>query len=246
MGTQKLVFNFMILTATFGGAPSVADASKVSNTTRIAHAKQLLGHNYKKSVVRNGESVTDITDFIEAMTTEWLPEKFAKRSRSLANAIVRESDKHGFDPIFILAVIQNESRFNPEMRGMHTEIGLMQIKPTTAKWIGGKMGVKYNGDKSLLDPVQNIRLGIAFMALLRDQFDSHSPLYISAYNMGARRVREIVADDRMPREYVQAVMKRYVAIYSAFAEADANDIDSLSESAVGKVLAITRAVASND
>lgn len=245
MGTQKIVFNILILTAAFGGTPSVADASKVSKTSRIAHAKELLGHNYKKSAVRNGESVSDITDFIEAMTKEWLPEKYSKRARSLANAIIRESDKHGFDPIFILAVIQNESRFNPDMRGMHTEIGLMQVKPTTAAWIGKKMNVSYKGEKSLLDPVQNVRIGIAFMSLLRGQFDSHSPLYISAYNMGARRVREIVADDRMPTEYVQAVMKRYVAIYSAFSDEDSGDIETVSEKAVTNVLAITRAVASN-
>lgn len=234
-----------MLTAAFGGTPSVADASKVTKTSRIAHAKELLGHSYKTSVVRNGESVSDITDFVEAMTTEWLPAKYSKRARSLANAIVRESDKSGFDPIFILAVIQNESRFNPEMRGMHTEIGLMQVKPTTAAWIGKKMNVSYKGEKSLLDPVQNVRIGIAFLSLLRDQFDSHSPLYISAYNMGARRVREIVADDRMPKEYVQAVMKRYVAIYSAFNHEGAKNVASVSEKAVMNVLAITRAVALN-
>jgi soluble lytic murein transglycosylase len=245
MGTQKWVFNILIIAAGLGGIPSVADASKMSNSTRVAHAKELLGGGYKHSVVRNGENVTDITDFVEAMTTEWLPEKFSKRSRSLANAIVHESDKYGFDPVFILALIQNESRFNPAMRGTHTEIGLMQIKPTTAKWIAQKMHLKYKGEKSLLDPVGNVRIGIAFMSLLRDQFDSHSPLYISAYNMGARRVREIVADDRVPKEYVQAVMKRYVAIYAAFAHQDATDIDGISEKAADNVLAVTRAVASN-
>lgn len=245
MGTLKKVFDFLIIFTVVGGIPSVADASKSSNSTRIAHAKELLGGRYKRSVVRKGESVPDITEFVEAMTSEWLPSKFAKRSRSLAMAIVRESDKHGFDPIFILALIQNESRFNPEMRGTHTEIGLMQIKPTTAKWIAKKAHIKYKGDKSLLDPVQNVRIGVAFMALLRDQFDSHSPLYISAYNMGARRVREIVADDGMPKDYVQAVMKRYLAIYSAFAHEDADDVDGLSELAAKKVMEVTRAVASN-
>ena len=245
MGTQNFILNFTVAATLIGGIPSVADASKISNVSRIAHAKELLGGAYKHSVVRNGESVKDISDFVEAMTTEWLPEKHSKRARSLANAIIRESDKRGFDPIFILAVIQNESRFNPDMRGNHTEIGLMQIKPTTAEWIAKKMGVPYKGEKSLFNPIENIRLGIAFMSLLREQFEAHSPLYISAYNMGARRVREIVADDRMPREYVQAVMKRYVAIYSAFAHEDADDTDSLSEIAADNVLAITRAVASN-
>jgi soluble lytic murein transglycosylase len=245
MGTQKQALAMMIISTLIAGIPTVADASKSTSTARVAHAKQLLGSGYKHSVVRSGESVKDISDFVEAMTSEWLPAKYSKKSRSLATAIVRESEKYGFDPVFILAVIQNESRFNPEMRGNHTEIGLMQIKPSTAKWIGKKMHVRYKGEKSLLDPVQNVRLGMAFMALLRDQFDAHSPLYISAYNMGARRVREIVADDRMPKDYVMAVMKRYIAIYGAFAEGDTKNIETLSDRAAHNVLDITRSVASN-
>lgn len=236
----------MVVATAFGGIPSVADASKASNTTRIAHMKELLGGvNYKKSAARKSESLSDITDFVESMVTEWLPEKFEKKSRSLANAIVRESDKYGFDPIFIMALIQNESRFNPEMRGKHTEIGLMQVKPSTAFWIAKKMSLKYKGEKTLLDPVGNVKVGIAFMAMLRDQFDSHSRLYISAYNMGAKKVRQIVADDRMPKEYVQAVMKRYVAIYSAFNDDDSDDLETLTENALNRVREATRAVASN-
>ncbi len=246
MGTLKYLIHGMVVATAFGGIPSVADASKASNTTRIAHMKELLGGvNYKKSAARKSESLSDITDFVESMVTEWLPEKFEKKSRSLANAIVRESDKYGFDPIFIMALIQNESRFNPEMRGKHTEIGLMQVKPSTAFWIAKKMSLKYKGEKTLLDPVGNVKVGIAFMAMLRDQFDSHSRLYISAYNMGAKKVRQIVADDRMPKEYVQAVMKRYVAIYSAFNDDDSDDLETLTENALNRVREATRAVASN-
>lgn len=246
MDTLKYLINGMIVATAFGGIPSVADASKASNTTRIAHAKELLGgENYKTSAARKSESIADITDFVEAMVTEWLPENYEKKARSVANAIVRESDKYGFDPIFVLAVIQNESRFNPEMRGMHTEIGLMQVKPTTAEWIAKKLSLKYQGEKTLLDPVQNIKMGVAFLSVLRDQFDSHSRLYISAYNMGARRVRQIVSEDKMPKEYVQAVMKRYVAIYAAFNDENADNLDILTENALSRVLEVTRAIASN-
>lgn len=236
-----------MMVAAFGGIPSVADASKVSSTARIAHAKQLLGQTYKRSVVRKAESVEDITDFVERMTKEWLPEAYEKKARTIATAIIRQSDRYGFDPIFVLAVIQNESMFNPEMRGNHTEIGLMQIKPSTAAWLVKKLKlkVKYQGEKTLLNPTRNIEIGLAFMALLRDQFESHSPLYISAYNMGARRVRQIVADDRMPKDYVQAVMKRYVAMYFAFAVEDAEDLDGLAKVALSRVREVTRAVASN-
>lgn len=238
----------MILATAFGGISTVADASKTSQTTRIAHAKELLGGvAYRKGSAKKAEALKDMTDFIERMTDEWLPEKFSKKSKSVANAIVGEAERYEFDPIFLLAVIQNESMFNPEMRGKHTEIGLMQVKPSTAAWIAKKMGIKYHGEKSLLNPVENIKIGAAYMSMLRDQFDSHSRLYISAYNMGARKVRQVVAEDKMPKEYVQAVMKRYMAIYSAFASEDAtDDLDVAADRALERVRNVTRSVASND
>ncbi|MBC7386230.1 MAG: lytic transglycosylase domain-containing protein [Cryobacterium sp.] len=246
MGTLKFIIKTVMVVVAIGGIPSVADASKASNKARIAHAKELLGgRNYRHSAARKAESVGDISDFIDRMTAEWLPTKHSKKARTLSSAIIHEADKYGFDPVFILAVIQNESGFNPEMRGGHTEIGLMQIKPVTAAWIAKKMKLKYKGEKSLLNPVENVRIGIAFMSVLRDQFESHSRLYISAYNMGARRVRQIVADDRMPKDYVQAVMKRYVAIYSAFADEEKQDLDTLTKNALSRVREVTRAVASS-
>ncbi len=251
MGTLQHTLNttlkITVMIAAFGGMSSVADASKTSSTVRIAHAKQLLGNTYNRSAVRNGESIKDVSDFVERMTKEWLPDAYSTKARTVATAIIRQAEEHSFDPIFILAVIQNESMFNPSMRGNHTEIGLMQIKPTTAKWViqKQKLKIKYTGDKTLLDPVKNIKIGVAFMSMLREQFESHSPLYISAYNMGARRVRQIVADDRMPKDYVQAVMKRYVAIYGAFGEEKSEDLEVMTKLALQRVREATRAVASN-
>jgi soluble lytic murein transglycosylase len=247
MGTLNPVLKVTAILTLAMIAPSVADASKEApKKARIAHAKELLGARaYKKSAAKKAESHEDLSVFIEKITKTWLPKKHEKKARTVAQAIIRESNKHGFDPIFVIAVIQNESSFNPEMRGGFTEIGLMQIKPTTAKWVADKNKMKYNGEKSLLDPVQNIRIGVAFMAMLRDQFDSHSQLYISAYNMGARKVRQIVAQDKMPSVYVHAVMKRYVAIYSAFANEKTNDLESLAAKALEKVREATRKIASS-
>jgi soluble lytic murein transglycosylase len=245
MDTLKTFTKTVFLLTAITGVPSVADASKAPGRSRIAHAKELLGRNaYKRSTARKSEGMKDMTEFVERMTEEWLPERHSKKSTSVANAIVREAERWGFDPIFLLAIIQNESRFNPDMRGNHGEIGLMQVKPSTAEWVGKKMKVRYRGDKSLFNPVENIRMGAAYMALLRDQFDSHSRLYISAYNMGAAGVRRIVAEDKMPKEYVQAVMKRYVAIYSAFEAEDAHeDLDELTDRALTRVRDVTREAA---
>ena len=211
-------------------SPSVSDASKYSGpSTRIAHAKELLGGTYKKSVVRHSEDIKDISDFVEELVVKFLPKKFVKQSRTIATAILRESEKHNFDPLFLVSIIQNESSFNPTMKGSAGEIGLMQIKPSTAKWIAQKNGIKYKNDKELLKPAFNVKIGAIYMAMLREQFDSHGRLYMSAYNMGAKKVRRMIAKDKMPGEYVGAVMKRYIAMYSAFKhDGDATELAKIA------------------
>jgi len=221
----------------------VADASRVSNKARLSHAKELLGGTYKRSIVRHSEKAKNVAEFIEEMTKKFLPKSYEKRAVSVASAIIHESEKYGLDPIFLMAVVQNESSFNPEMRGSFGEIGLMQVKPSTAQWICDLYKIKYKGEKSLLNPVSNIRIGAAFMHKLRDQFDAHSRLYISAYNIGAKKVRVMVSEDRIPKEYVQAVMKRYVALYSAFGKGVAPA--SRTEVAFNKLRDVTRAIASD-
>ncbi len=244
----------MAVTLLSYGISTGTDASNTDNGKRIAHAKKLMGGRfYNQSVVRDAENIKDITVFVQGMVSQLLPDAHQKKAKTVATAIIRESEKYGFDPIFVVAVIQNESRFNPEMRGMHGEIGLMQIKPSTADWLAGhkilnrtnRLKFKNSATESLLNPVENIRVGLAFMAHLRDSFEGESRLYISAYNMGAKKVRDLVRQGKNPREYVQAVMKRYIAMYSAFLH-ESEDQQEISKIAMTKILDVTRSVASEN
>ncbi len=57
------------------------------------------------------------------------------------------------------AVIRVESNFNPKARGSAGEIGLMQIKPATARMMG------YDGSRAgLFDPETNIKFGMKYLA----------------------------------------------------------------------------------
>lgn len=182
---------------------------------RLEHAKELLGSRYKKSTVKNGESIKKINKLVYATVKERLPGAFQDKREKIAQTIIDEAYKYKFDPIFILSVIQSESSFRPHLLGSFTEIGLMQIKPTTAAWIAKKMNLKYKGDKDLFDPVKNIRIGSAFLSYLRDRFDSHAQLYLSAYNMGQGNVDQALEQNIWPKDYVGRVMKQYVEFYEA-------------------------------
>lgn len=195
--------------------PASVDAANRQIASRISHAKELLGASYKRSAVRNTESNEDIAEFVESTTRHSLPKAFKSSAREISSVIMTESEKYGFDPIFVMAVIMNESSFRPRMKGGVGEIGLMQIKPDTAAWIAKAYKLDYKNGNSLYDPATNIRIGLAFMNKLRGQFASNSALYLSAYNAGAKKVRMMVSSKNAPKIYATRVMKRYFAMYAA-------------------------------
>ncbi len=188
--------------------------SELQRDIRLQHAHELLGRHYKKSVAKNGERVQKINNQIYRWTNDRLPKKFKSRYQDVAQTIIDQSVKYEFDPVFILSVIQAESGFDPLRKGKLDEIGLMQLRPSTAKWIADKYGLKYEGEKDLRNPVANILLGAAYLDYLRERFSSHARLYLAAYNMGQRNVDEALEKKIWPKDYPVHVMRYYVDFYS--------------------------------
>lgn len=192
--------------------------SEEQRKLRLQHAQELLGKYYQYSEVRTGEKVQRINGQVYRWTQEGLPSKHRHRYQEVAQAIIDESLRYEFDPILLLSVIQGESSFNPDMLGGVGEIGLMQIRPETGKWISQKSNMKWKGKKSLFDPVTNIRIGAAYLNFLRDRFDSHARLYLAAYNMGQRNVDSALSRNIWPKDYPIHVMRRYVDFYADLKE----------------------------
>ena len=185
----------------------------VNKKVRVQNAREVLGRQYNKSVVRHSESVEEIRQFLLTQVKRGLPKKFQAKALEVTTAILRESEKHGFDPLFVAAVIQNESAFNPLARGPVGEIGLMQIRPTTAAWLSKKMDLKYRGPRHLENTQFNIQLGTAYLAQLRESFRSDGGLYLAAFNMGSSNVKQALAKNIRPKDYANRVLRRYLRLY---------------------------------
>jgi soluble lytic murein transglycosylase len=186
----------------------------LKKSVRLKQAKELLGSFYDHSVVKNGEKFRHIEEFIFSQVKGNLRDPWKPQARRLASAIMKESAKYNFDPIFLMAVIDNESTFNPETLGSFGEIGLMQVKPKTAAWIGKKYGIDYHGSKSLYDPAVNVKFGAAYLDYLRDRFESQSRLYLAAYNMGVTNVNRALEKEIWPKEYPARVIQHYLKFYA--------------------------------
>ena len=203
----------MMMTTSTAEAASRAHADEC----RLIHAKELLGKYYEHSVVKSGENWSQLNSQVGAFTVRAMRSSSRGVSRAVANVILSESKRYELDPLFVAAVIQSESSFNPRAHGDAGEIGMMQLLPATAEWVAKKYGLPWRGAKTLLDPVMNIRIGTAYIDFLRDRFDSHSRLYLSAYNMGARNVDRALKKNIWPRDYASRVMKNYVGYYAQMA-----------------------------
>ena len=223
-------------------ASLLCNTVEAGSPSRITHSRELLGSGFHR-VIGNEDQQKGLSSFVQSVAKRFLPKEFSPQSQKIAKTLIHEAETHGFDPVFLLAMIQNESSFNPRMIGSAGEIGLMQIKPDTAQWIAKLSRISYHGKNSLFDPVFNIRIGVALLSHLRSQFDSASRLYVSAYNLGAKKVKTLVSRNIVPKEYVKAVMKRYLAMNSALRE----ETDPLQQGELAwmNINQVTRSFATN-
>ena len=107
--------------------------------------------------------------------------------------------RHGVDSALIRAIIETESSWRPNARSKVGAMGLMQLMPKTAKWLGVR---------NAYDPAQNIEGGSKYIAQLIRQFGGNVSKALMAYNCGPGNVKK----GRIPaesRRYAQKVLGIY-------------------------------------
>lgn len=195
---------------------------EVDDEVRQDQARELMGSYYRGSLAQKLEGQQYLNYLVFKRVDEALKGKWKKHVPALVNTIITESQANGLDPVFVLAVIQTESTFDPTTRGTHGEIGLMQILPKTGEWVAKKNGLPFKGEQTLWDPSMNVRLGIRYFAMLRKSFEREAHDYVPAYNMGPANMRRVNSEKAkkvdkhgkpVPREYAVRVMKNYYALY---------------------------------
>lgn len=190
----------------------------VDEEARVSHAKEILGKKYRKSLASKLEGEKFFHVYLYDLALKKLPEKYKKDSNRIVTTIINESREHGIDPVLIASIIQTESSFNPEAKGLAGEIGLMQIMPSTAQELAHRMKIKWKGNKTLQDPVNNIRIGTKYIANLRGFFDKKPFQYLSAYNVGPGKILKRVEHKKdLPMFYSTKVLKYYEEFYRKIA-----------------------------
>jgi soluble lytic murein transglycosylase-like protein len=124
------------------------------------------------------------------------------RQGAVAQLVSQMAPQYGLDPSLVMAMIHQESSFNPMATSPKNAQGLMQLIPATAE----RFGVR-----DPYDPVENLRGGMKYFRWLLDKFDGNVALALAGYNAGEGAVMKHggIPPYAETRDYVKRILSNY-------------------------------------
>jgi soluble lytic murein transglycosylase-like protein len=173
----------------------------------LAAEKQRAGIEIQRKAVRQQvKSAARTHDFF---TAPWTNETHSRvepvcdpvQSSELDRVISEAAQKNALTPDLLRAVIQRESAGRPCAVSNAGAMGLMQIMPQTAQYLGLM---------APFDPASNVEAGSRYLRELLDRYGGDLVLALAAYNAGPRRVDEAGGIPPIPetQDYVRGITKQ--------------------------------------
>jgi soluble lytic murein transglycosylase len=145
--------------------------------------------------------------------------------------ILAEAREQRVDPFLVVALIRQESMFNPRAQSFAGAMGLMQVMPRTGQGLARTLGVPRFQPDMLFQPDLNVAFGVRYLAEQLNVYGNRLDVVLAAYNAGPGRVgrwqrfpeyREpLLFGERIPfdetRNYVRIVQNNrriYAALYA--------------------------------
>jgi soluble lytic murein transglycosylase len=95
----------------------------------------------------------------------------------------------GLDKAWVYGLIRQESRFIMDAQSNVGASGLMQVMPSTGRWVAKKIGLADFAQNMLSDVRTNILLGANYLNMVLGNMDGSQVLATAAYNAGPGRLR---------------------------------------------------------
>lgn len=147
-----------------------------------------------------GERITNIYNDVKT--------SISSGDTNIETAVNTASKKYGVDKDLIMAVIKQESDFNPKVVSHAGAMGLMQLMPENCEDLG---------INNPYDIKENVNGGTKFLKDMLEKYSNSKELALAAYNAGPGTLRRRSVDtvneiSKLPNEtkdYVKKVMKYY-------------------------------------
>ncbi len=95
-----------------------------------------------------------------------------------------EAQANDIDPLLLLALIRQESLFEPDATSYADARGLAQVIPATGDWIASRLPWPGYRTDDLYKPYVSVKFGAWYLAQQLDRFDGDVAVALAAYNGG--------------------------------------------------------------
>ena len=133
----------------------------------------------------------------------------SREGQQVGRAIAAACAEYDIAMEFAMAVIEVESSYNPFAISHAGALGLMQVMPRTGAEVARRIGIPWQGTRTLFDPASNVRIGLAYLRQLIDRY-RNVRVALAAYNWGPGRVdRRLRKGGAIPALYANRVLAAY-------------------------------------
>lgn len=155
---------------------AIVAANAIANPSRIYGGQQL--------TIPGGAPATPAAPASAERAAPAMPASMARlvaARDAMRQLIVTEAQRFGVPPAFALAVAWQESGWRQEVVSSAGAVGVMQLMPATAAWVGEAMlGTPVDSD----DATHNVRAGVRLLAHYLQRYDGDRDLVLAAYYQG--------------------------------------------------------------
>ena len=169
------------------------------------------GDDFSKNILSRLDTELKTSKTICDIST--IPIWETRQCRGQCRKIVKQASEiaqgYNIEPRLVLAIIQQESRFNARARSHKGAIGLMQLLPETAS----RFGVS-----NIYNPEQNIKGGVRYLSWLLNEYRGDVALALAGYNAGEKAVDRYkgIPPYKETQNYVKRILKIYGKKYHPY------------------------------
>ena len=150
------------------------------------------------------ESSPSLEHYTKDYTGQQSYENLLAGAEKYSAEIAKAAKTYNIPEKLIASVMKQESNFNASAVSAAGASGLMQLMPTTARYLGVN---------DTLDPEQSIMGGAKYLRQMLDQFDNNVETALAAYNAGPGNVKKY--DGIPPFKETQKYVKNIINYYNA-------------------------------
>jgi soluble lytic murein transglycosylase len=157
-------------------------------TKDVAHmsavADWTTAHDLPGLTLRIGKQMSDLVGLGS------LPRALQKQAypAGWGDIVAQQTSSYGGDPLLLLAIMRQESSFDPSAQSAAQARGLTQIEPSTARTIAGKLGLSDFALEDLFRPEIGVKFGAYFLSELIGQYRGQVFPTLAAYDAGGANV----------------------------------------------------------